>query len=209
MHLFLLLCLPAVYGLLRAGASIRQVEGDWRYLTMGLSLSPGAILISWLAARIGVPLGPFALYLRTTLVDHAALHVYAVGAWLLFRGIRALEDEAGRRRWFDYLAYGIGLYAGLAVYVVLASWGRPTPETVVFLPLERLSTVLCTSVLLVLFFESYGIYRVLYGLAIVLLPFAFGLVSYLLEINRMFWAAASLAVLASATVVVWSRRESL
>jgi hypothetical protein len=207
MHLFLVVCFPATYGLLRSGATAREAEGDTKWLLAGLGAAIPAIVLSWAMSTMSMPLRPFLLYLRVAFADYVAVHILSVVAWLVIRGYRTLENESGRRRWFDFLAFSTGMYAILAVFVVIALWGEPSLYTVLMLPLARLSTVLSTSVLVVLFFEAYGIYKVIYGMAIGGLPLAAGALAYLDAINRHGWAAALLAGLLALSIYLWHERE--
>ena len=95
MHLFLVVCFPATYGLLRGKATAREAEGDLRWLLMGLLASVPAIAVDWAVGTLPGALRPFALYMRGSFADYVALHVISVAAWLLLRGYRALENEAG------------------------------------------------------------------------------------------------------------------
>jgi hypothetical protein len=207
MHLFLVVCFPATYGLLRARATAREAEGDVRWLLIGLAAALPAAFVDWAAGRLPGALGPFALYVQTALADYVALHLFSVAAWLLIRGYRSLENEAGRRRWFDYLAFASGLNAAVALFTMIALWGEATLYTVLLLPLARLAVVLVTAVLVVLYFEAYGIYKFLYGLAVLTVPFASGAMAYLDTINRHGAAGAVLAGLLAMAGYLWHDRE--
>jgi hypothetical protein len=207
MHLFLVVCFPATYGVLRARATAREAEGDLKWLLIGVAAALPAALVDWAAGTLTGALRPFPLYLQTAFADYVALHVFSVGAWLLIRGYRSLENEAGRRRWFDYLAFATGLNAAVAVFTMVTLWGEATLYSVLLLPAARLAVVLATSVLVVLYFEAYGIYKVLYGLAVLILPFASGAVAYLDAINRHGSAGAVLAGLLAVSAYLWHERE--
>jgi len=208
-HLFAVACFPAAYGVLRLGASVRQTEGDRRWFLAGLAVALPAVVASWFLQRLGQPLGPFGLYVRVMAIDHGYLHLHAVGSWLLLRGLRTLEDEAGRRRWFDFLAFAVGMHVVVALSGALLSWGRPTLDTMLFLPIGRLCGVIATAVLLVLLFESYGIYRVAYALALAAVPLLFGFVEYLVEMHRFLLAGCVLVLLSAGTAWLWSVRDGL
>ena len=204
MHLLLLLAIPGLYvGLVGESDKLRACAPN---LLKGVLVSPaGVVGVLAVRALAQGSYRPLRLYVAVTLEHHVLLYLLVIGSWVLLRGYRALEDEAGRRRWHDFLAFSAGFYAVISLVPAL-SGTRDLHDTIV-LPLVRGALVVVSSVLVVLFFESYGIYRFLYATAAALLPLLAGLVSYLAYINLDVAALVLTGLGFAGSLAAWFARE--
>ncbi len=150
---------------------------------------------------------PFPHYLVLVATDHLSLYAAATAWWVVLRSYRSLEDEAGRRKWDDFFAFSCGFYALAAVALVLGGWARPDIYASFGLPVLRVATILLSSILMVVYFESYGIFRVLYAIAYGALPFVAGLVTYLDRTHHAAAAAIAAVAFLAIAALAWRRKE--
>ncbi len=210
MYLFLVLSLPAA---LVVALSVDQGPRPWSGW-LRAAQGAGAALPSLLPPALLRALLPptthgLGLYASLVAVDHFALHAAVTGWWIAIRGYQALENEAGRRRWNDFLAFSCGFYLVAALVLAAVQWREPDAYAALVLPALRLAIILLSSLLMVVYFESYGLFRVAYAAAYAAIPFAAGLATYLQRTHHGAAAAIVTSGLAVAAVLAWWRKERL
>lgn len=208
MYLFLVLSAPAAFVALSGLDQGPRSRSSW----MNVAQGAGAALPSLLAPAVLRAVLPstrhgLSHYAALAAVDHLALHAAATGWWLAIRGYRTLEDEAGRRRWNDFFAFSCGFYGLAAAALAAAQWRQPDAYAAFMLPALRLAIILFSSLLMVLYFESYGVFRAGYAAAYVGLPFAAALPTYLERTHHAVAAAAAAVGLVAAALFAWWRKE--
>ncbi len=208
MYVFLVLSVPAAYfALLSLGEERRPWSGLGRVLQGAAAALPSLLVPAILRAALPATYRAFPHYLVLTAVDHFGLHAAATASWLIIRGYRALEDEAGRRRWDDFFAFSAGFHTLVAMALMLGQWREADMYAALLLPALRLAMLLLSSLLMVVYFESYGFFRVTYAAAYVALPFAAGAATYLERTHHAIAAIAATAGLAVVAAAAWLRKE--
>jgi hypothetical protein len=207
-YLFLVLSTPAVYVALLSLEDRRRVWSGLGRAAQGAGLAlPSLLLPAILRAALPAVYRAFPHYLLASLTDHLSLHAAVTAWWLAVRGYRTLEDEAGRRRWDDFFAFSCGFYTLAAAALALARWAEPDIYTLLALPVLRVAMVVLSSILMVVYFESYGVFRFLYAAAYVALPFLVGAITYLESVHYSAVAAAAAAVLLVLSLLAWRSKE--
>ncbi len=208
MYFFLVLSVPAAYfALLSLGEERRPRSGLGRALQGAAVAIPSLLVPAILLAVLPAAYRALPHYLELTAVDHLGLHAAVTAGWLLIRGYGTLENEAGRRRWDDFFAFSSGFYTMVAVALMLGQWREPDMYAALLLPVLRLVMLLLSSLLMVVYFESYGFFRVAYAAAYVALPFAVGVATYLERTHYTIAALAVAAGLAALAAITWARKE--
>lgn len=208
MYLFLVLSVPAAYvALLSLGGERRSWSCLGRAAQGVGAAVPSLLLPAILRAALPATYHAFPHYLVLTTLDHLALHVTVTAWWIGIRGYRSLEDEAGRRRWDDFLSFSCGFYTLAAAALVLAQWREPDAYAALMLPVLRLAVILQSSLLMIVYFESYGVFRLAYAAGYVALPFAVGVVTYLERTHHAVTAVAATAALAAFAALTWAGKE--
>jgi hypothetical protein len=207
-YLFLVVSVPAAYfALLSLGEERRSRSGLGRALQGAAVAIPSLLVPVILRAVLPSTYRAFPHYLELTAVDHLGLHAAVTAAWIAIRGYGTLENEAGRRRWDDFFAFASGFYTLVAVGFALGHWGEPHMYAALLLPVLRLVMLLSSSLLIVVYFESYGIFRVGYAAAYLALPFAAGAATYLERVHYTVAAVAATVALAALASFAWARKE--
>jgi hypothetical protein len=207
-YLFFLLAVPATYVALTNIRGRSTVQG-FLLAAKGAGLAvPSLLLPAILQAVLPGTYRPFPHFLVLAAGDHCALLAGVTAWWIVIKGYQVLEDEAGKRRWEDYLSFASGFYTMVAAAFALSHGGEPDLYTALMLPVLRVSMILLASLLLIFYFESYGLFRFAYAAAYVLVPFAAAGATWLAATHYTVASVAATAALAVLAGLAWFQRES-
>jgi hypothetical protein len=166
---------------------------------------PGYLLILILRAIFGFSYDGFLLYLSLLLHDHLAPLLVAVGGFLLIQ--RALTfaatDEAIFLSVFSYLT---GFLFIITITDTLRAWGSWDASILFVLPVLRMGAALLIGLAAQRFYRWEGRDGVMFCSATAVAALVFALASYLLAVNRPWWAAALVVVPVLAGVAVFALR---
>ena len=207
-YLFLVLSVPAACVAL---LSLQEARHRWPglvRLAQGAAVAlPSLLVPAILSAALPAGYRPFPHYLRLAATDHLALHAAATAWWVAIRSYRALEDEAGRRRWDEFLSFSCGFYTLAAFALMVGQWREPDAYAAVMLPVLRLAVIVLSCVLMIVYFESYGLFRFVYAAGYVALPLAAGVATWLERTHHAAGAWTAAAALAALAAFAWWQRE--
>lgn len=208
MYLFLVMSVPAAFvAALSLDQAARVRSGLLRAAQGAAAALPSLLAPAILRAALPQTYRGFPHYLSLVAVDHLALHAAVTAWWIGIRGHGTLEDEAGRRRWDEFFSFSCGFYTVVALALTAAQWREPDAYAALMLPVLRLAIIVLSSLLMVVYFESCGVFRFAYAAAYVALAFAAGLATYLERTHHAVAAAIVAAVLAVTALLAWWRKE--
>ena len=192
-----------LFGFLMASVSqisMEDLKKQGRLFAKGfLSYIPTFLLILLLRRILADSYRPAYLYFRSFLAEHFLGFVVVAGAFVLFQGFtRLFRTEA-----LDFISFGAGYYTLSALQTVLENHRIMSEYILFILPLLRIVTILLTAVLLVKLVNGFGLFRGLYALCLLAIPFLVSLFSFLYHINHLTLTVVLTGFMLPVAFILW------
>jgi hypothetical protein len=160
---------------------------------------PAYVLVVVLRRLVSQSYRPAKLYFFTFFEEHFVFYVVLIGGFVAFWGLANLY----RIKILDFVSFSAGFYSVAALQAILENHGTLGEYHLFLLPIVRVAMIVLAALFAVKYLNAFGVFRVLYALFLILLPFLVSLFSALHHTNYRTVASVLMVMLLPAALTAW------